>query len=242
MTTSTLEPAAAREATGTEGGITTARPPRVGERAPEFSTQTTRGPVHFPGDFTGRWLVFLTHPTGFTPVCTTEYMLLALMQPEFERLNSRLLGLSFDSVETNIAWLRTVEREVALRDLKSVQITFPVISDPAQRVARAFGVDGSGSNPSRAQRAVIIIDPTGVIRATLCYPPGNGRNLPEIRRLLLALQLSDRHNVETPANWQPGEDVIVPLPASHPGRQLLENPFEDIHTLRPAVPLTGCPK
>jgi len=199
--------------------------PRIGERAPAFEAETTQGPIRFPDDFQGRWLVFFSQAASFRPVCTTEFMTLAEMKGEFERLNCRLLGLSCDTVERQTAWLRAVESRTAWVDCKNVQLDFPVICDPDRHVARAYGILQPGNGTVRAS---FVIAPDSVIRASLYYPPSIGRNLLEIRRLLLALQLADRHQVATPANWQPGADVIriPPPPGKIPG-DWRENPFED---------------
>ena len=217
------------------------RPPRIGERAPSFEAKSTQGRIRFPDNFRGRWVVFFSHAADFTPVCTTEFMMFASLQPEFKRLNCQLLGLSADSTDRHIAWLRAIEERIAYRNLKSVTVDFPVISDADSRVARTYGIYRPGAES--AVRAVFIIDPAGIVRAMLQYPATNGRNVPEIRRLLLALQLSDRHQVATPANWQPGEDVIVPAADRCRAKpQTFENPFEDVQYVDWLVPLTQCPE
>jgi len=190
------------------------RLPLIGEKAPSFKAESTQGPVNFPEDFKGKWVVFFSHPADFTPVCTTEFMTFATMQPELEKLNCRLLGLSIDSTYSHIAWLRTIREKIEYKGMKNVEVTFPVISDLTMDVARAFGMLQPQASTTQAVRAVFIIDPKAVVRAILYYPLGNGRNMEEIKRLLTALQYADEYQIATPANWQPGDDVIVPPPGS----------------------------
>ena len=191
-----------------------ARLPLIGEKAPSFKAETTQGPISFPDDFKGKWVVFFSHPADFTPVCTTEFMTFASMQPEFEKLNCKLLGLSIDSTYSHIAWLRTIKERIEYKGMKGVEVTFPVISDLTMEVSKAFGMLQPGASNTQAVRAVFIIDPEGKVRAILYYPLSNGRNIQEIKRLLVAMQHSDQHKIATPANWRPGDEVIVPPPGS----------------------------
>jgi len=219
------------------------RLPLIGERAPSFKAETTQGPLTFPDDFKGKWVVFFSHPADFTPVCTTEFMTFASMQPEFERLNCKLLGLSIDSTYSHIAWLRTIREKIEYKGMKEVEVTFPVISDLTMDVARAFGMLQPAASSTQAVRAVFIIDPQAVVRAILYYPLSNGRNMAEIKRLLMAMQLSDKHKVATPANWQPGDDVIVPPPGScGVAKERMEKPDEDVRCLDWFMCLKKCPK
>ncbi len=188
--------------------------PLIGEQAPAFKAETTQGPINFPEDFKGKWVVFFSHPADFTPVCTTEFMTFAAMQPEFEKLNCKLLGLSIDSTYSHIAWLRTIKEKIEYKGMKDIEVNFPVISDLTMEVSKAFGMLQPGASNTQAVRAVFIIDPTGKVRAILYYPLSNGRNMEEVKRLLVAMQHSDQYKIATPANWVPGEDVIVPPPGS----------------------------
>ena len=208
------------------------RLPLIGERAPSFKAESTQGPISFPDDFKGKWVVFFSHPADFTPVCTTELMTFASMQPEFESLNCKLLGLSIDSTYSHIAWLRTIRERIEYKNMKGVEVTFPVISDLTMDVSRAFGMLQPSASTTQAVRAVFIIDPEATVRAILYYPLSNGRNMAEVKRLLMAMQLSDQHKVATPANWQPGDDVIVPPPGScGVAKERMEKPGEDVHCL-----------
>ena len=210
----------------------TTRLPLIGEKAPSFKAETTQGPVNFPDDYKGKWVIFFSHPADFTPVCTTEFMTFATMAPEFEKLNCKLLGLSIDSTYSHIAWLRTIKEKIEYKGMKSVEVNFPVISDLTMEVSRAFGMLQPSASTTQAVRAVFIIDPESKVRAILYYPLSNGRNMEEVKRLLVAMQLSDKHKVATPANWQPGDDVIVPPPGScGAAKERMEKPGEDVRCL-----------
>ncbi|MGQ9633602.1 MAG: peroxiredoxin [Bryobacteraceae bacterium] len=193
---------------------TAVRLPLIGEPAPAFQAETTQGLIRFPDDYKGKWVIFFSHPADFTPVCTTEFMTFAAMQEEFRALNCELVGLSIDSTYSHIAWLRTIREKVEFRGWKNVEVSFPVISDLTMEVSKLYGMLQPSASTTQAVRAVFLIDPEGKVRAILYYPLTNGRNMQEIKRLLIAMQTSDQHKVATPADWQPGEEVIVPPPGS----------------------------
>lgn len=193
---------------------TATRLPLIGEVAPSFEADTTQGRIKFPENYKGKWVILFSHPADFTPVCTTEFMTFASMQGEFRDLNCELVGLSIDSTFSHIAWLRTIKEKVQFRDMKNVEVTFPVISDLTMEVSRAYGMLQFSASTTQAVRAVFLIDPESKVRALLYYPLSNGRNFKEIKRLLMAMQMSDMHKVATPADWQPGKEVIVPPPGS----------------------------
>ncbi|BCW99703.1 MAG: peroxiredoxin [Armatimonadota bacterium] len=188
--------------------------PLIGEDAPAFTAKTTQGEIDFPKDYRGKWVILFSHPADFTPVCTTEFMTFATMMPEFKALNCELIGLSIDSIYSHIAWLRTIKEKIEFRGMKDVEVTFPVIEDLKMEVARKYGMLQPSASSTQAVRAVYFIDPHGKIRALIYYPLSNGRNFQEIKRLLIAMQTSDRLGVATPADWKPGDDVIVPPPGS----------------------------
>lgn len=188
--------------------------PLIGDNAPSFTAVTTAGEVNFPKDYKGKWVIFFSHPADFTPVCTTEFMTFAGMQDDFKKLNAELLGLSIDSIYAHIAWLRTIKEKIEYKGMKNVEVNFPVIEDLKMDIAKKFGMLQPNASDTQAVRAVFMIDPKAKIRAILYYPLSNGRNMDEIKRLLLAMQKSDSEQVATPANWQPGEDVIIPPPGS----------------------------
>ncbi|MBN2217053.1 MAG: peroxiredoxin [Pirellulales bacterium] len=194
--------------------VATTRVPLIGELAPAFEAVTTQGHIHFPRDFEGRWVILFSHPADFTPVCTTEFMAFANLLPQFDAINCQLLGLSIDSNYSHIAWLRTIKERIKYKGMENVEVTFPVIADLKMDVARKYGMVQPWADDSHAVRAVFIIDPDAKIRAVLYYPISTGRNFPEILRMLVALQTADKLGVATPADWQPGDDVIVPAPGS----------------------------
>ena len=181
--------------------------PRINEPAPAFKAKTTHGERSLD-DYKGKWLVLFSHPADFTPVCTTEFMGFAKAADRFKALNCELLGLSIDSVHSHIAWMRSIEEKFG------VEIPFPIIDDLSMNVAKAFGMIHPGASDTSAVRATFLIDPDGIVRAMVYYPMSNGRSVEEFIRLLTALQTSDANKVATPENWQPGEPVIVPPPAT----------------------------
>jgi len=218
------------------------RLPLIGEKAPAFKAETTQGPITFPDDFRGSWVIFFSHPADFTPVCTTEFMTFASMQPEFAELNCKLLGLSIDSTYSHIAWLRTIKEKIAYKGMKDIEVTFPVISDLTMDVSRAFGMLQPGASNTQAVRAVFIIDPEGTVRALMYYPLSNGRNMDEVKRLLIAMQHSDAYKIATPANWRPGDDVIVLPPVScGVAKDRMATPDPDVTCLDWFMCLKKCP-
>ncbi|HOE63788.1 MAG TPA: peroxiredoxin [Candidatus Sumerlaeota bacterium] len=217
--------------------------PLIGEKAPSFKAETTQGMINFPEDYKGKWVIFFSHPADFTPVCTTEFMTFAVMQPEFEKLNCKLLGLSIDSTYSHIAWLRTIKEKIEYKGMKDVEVDFPVISDLTMEVSKAFGMLQPAASTTQAVRAVFIMDPNAIVRAILYYPLSNGRNMEEIKRLLIAMQTSDKHKIATPANWQPGDDVIVPPPGScGVAKDRVSSPEKDMKVLDWFMTLKKCPE
>ena len=180
--------------------------PRINEPAPAFEARTTHG-VKKLEDYRGKWLVLFSHPADFTPVCTTEFMAFAKRYPDFQSLNTELLGLSIDSYYSHVAWVRNIKEKFG------VEIPFPIIEDLSMKVARAYGMIHPGAADTSAVRATFIIDPEGILRAMVYYPMTNGRSIDEFVRLVAALQTSDANKVATPEAWQPGDRVSVPPPA-----------------------------
>ncbi len=206
--------------------------PLIGEMAPAFKAKTTAGDIDFPADYKGRWVILFSHPADFTPVCTTEFMTFQTMLGEFKALNCDLVGLSIDSNFSHIAWLRTIEDKIEWKGMKKVAVTFPVIEDIRMEVAKKYGMMQPTASTTQAVRAVFFIDPDAKIRALIYYPLSNGRNFAEIKRLLIAMQTTDAHKVSTPANWQPGDDVILPPPGScGAANDRVKNPPEGAYCL-----------
>jgi len=184
--------------------------PRIGDPAPHFEAVTTQGNISFPEDYKGKWIIFFSHPADFTPVCTSEFMTFAKLEAEFNRLNTQLVGLSVDGLYSHIAWLRTIKERIEFRDMKNVEVKFPLIEDISMNVATKYGMIQPNESSTKAVRAVFFIDPKGIIRAMIYYPLSLGRNFKELKRVIIGLQTADKHAVALPADWQPGEDVIVP--------------------------------
>ncbi|BBX50644.1 peroxiredoxin [Mycolicibacterium poriferae] len=184
--------------------------PRIGDPAPSFTASTTQGDISFPSDYVGRWVILFSHPADFTPVCTSEFMTFASMQKEFAAYNTELVGLSVDGLYSHIAWLRTIKDKIAFRDMRDVEVTFPLIDDVSMEIAQKYGMIMPGEDSTKAVRAVFVIDPKAVIRAIIYYPLSLGRNFDELLRVVKALQTADHFEVATPADWRPGDAVIVP--------------------------------
>jgi peroxiredoxin 2/4 len=186
--------------------------PRIGDHAPNFEAESTFGRLQLE-DFKGAWLVFFSHPADFTPVCTTEFIEFAKNYEKLRKLNCELLGLSIDSIFSHISWVRNIEEKFGIK------IPFPIIVDLDASVANLYGMIMPGDSNTETSRCVFVIDPDGKIRAMIYYPLTTGRNIDEIIRLVQALQTTDKHMVATPANWRPGEKVIVPPPRSQEAAQ-----------------------
>ena len=188
--------------------------PRIGEKAPSFKAVTTQGEINFPVQYEGSWVILFSHPADFTPVCTSEFMTFATMAPKFEEANCKLVGLSVDGLYSHIAWLRTIKEKIEYKGMKDVEVKFPLIEDITMEVAKKYGMMQPGESNTKAVRAVFVIDPKGVVRTVLYYPLSLGRNFEEIYRIVIALKTADEFSIATPADWQPGDDVIVPTAGS----------------------------
>ncbi|WP_033960423.1 peroxiredoxin [Psychroserpens jangbogonensis] len=183
--------------------------PRIGDKAPEFKAITTQGEINFPIDYKGEWVILFSHPADFTPVCTSEFMTFAHLEDKFNKANCKLVGLSIDGLYSHIAWLRTIKEKIKFNGMKNVEVKFPLIEDITMEVAKKYGMIQPGESKTQAVRAVFFIDSKGTIRAIIYYPLSLGRNFDEIYRALIAMQTSDEFSVATPADWNPGDDVIV---------------------------------
>ncbi len=196
------------EETTAEQAQAQARPMlHLGETAPDFEAVTTHGPIKL-SDYRGEWVILFSHPADFTPVCTTEFMGFAKMNPELEKRGVKLIGLSVDSVHSHIAWVRNIEEKMG------VAIPFPVIADLSMNVGTLYGMIHPGQSATAAVRCVFVIDPDQILRAMIYYPLSTGRNMDEILRLIDALQAADKYGIATPADWRPGDQAIVPPPAT----------------------------
>lgn len=207
------------------------RMPLIGDNAPEFKAVTTQGEINFPSDYKGKWVILFSHPADFTPVCTTEFMTFASMMDDFNKLNVQLVGLSVDSLYAHIAWLRKIQ-ELEWNGLKNINVTFPLIEDIRMEVAKKYGMIQPNQSNTQAVRAVFIIDTKGIIRTILYYPLSTGRNFDEIKRIVTALQKADSDGVATPADWRPGDDVIIPTAGScGTAKERMESKDENMYCL-----------
>ncbi|MCF8365890.1 MAG: peroxiredoxin [Bacteroidales bacterium] len=180
--------------------------PRIGDIAPDFKAVTTQGELQFSEYNKGSWVILFSHPADFTPVCTTEMSAFATLEKEFAQWNTKLMGLSIDSIHSHIAWVNNVKKNLG------ITMRFPIIADIDMKVANLYGMLQPGESQTAAVRAVFFIDPHGKIRLIMYYPLNIGRNMDEIWRVLKALQVADENGVAMPLNWQPGDKVIVPPP------------------------------
>lgn len=180
--------------------------PRIGEVAPDFVAETTQGVIKFSEWQGGKWVVLFSHPADFTPVCTTELAEFARRNEEFAKRDTKLIGLSIDSIHSHMAWLQNIKERLG------VEIPYPLIADIDMKVAQKFGMLHPEASSTATVRAVFFINPDRKVQALVYYPLTNGRNIDEVVRLLDSLQTSAKHSVATPANWRPGEKVIIPPP------------------------------
>ena len=176
---------------------------RLGDTAPDFSADTTAGPIDFHRWAGESWVVLFSHPRDFTPVCTTELGYVAKLRPDFDRRNVKAIGLSIDSVESHSGWLRDI------KETQGFEPDFPIIADPQKKVAGLYGMIHPAHDEVYTVRTVFVVDPKKKIRLTITYPQTTGRNFDEILRVIDSLQLTDAHRVATPVNWKQGEDVII---------------------------------
>lgn len=188
--------------------------PRIGDLAPSFTAKTTQGEINFPEDYKGSWSILFSHPADFTPVCTSEFMAFATLEEKFNKANCKLIGLSIDGLFSHIAWLRTIKEKIDYKGMKDVDVKFPLIEDISMNVAKKYGMVQPGESTTQAVRAVFFVDPASKIRAIIYYPLSLGRNFDELYRALIAMQAADKFSIATPADWAPGDDVIVPTAGS----------------------------
>jgi alkyl hydroperoxide reductase subunit AhpC len=184
---------------------------RIGDEAPDFTAETTQGPIRFHDWIGGGWAILFSHPKDFTPVCTTELGYMAGLLPEFEKRNCRIIGLSVDPVDDHQRWLKDIEAT------SGHEVTYPLVGDRELDVAKLYDMihpNASGDQPRTAAdnqtvRSVFVIGPDKKVKAMLTYPMSSGRNFDEVLRLLDSCQLTATHKVATPVNWKQGEDVII---------------------------------
>ena len=176
---------------------------RLGDTAPDFTAETTQGTIHFHEWLGDSWGILFSHPKDFTPVCTTELGAFAKAKPEFDKRNTKLIGLSVDSVASHEEWASDIEQT------QGKALNFPVIGDESHRVADLYDMIHPNANDTLTVRSVFIVGPDKKVKLTLTYPASTGRNVDEILRVLDSLQLSDKYQVSTPVDWRDGDDVII---------------------------------
>ena len=185
---------------------------RIGDTAPDFTVDTTQGPINFHEWIGDGWAILFSHPKDFTPVCTTELGYMAKLKPEFDKRNTKIIGLSVDPVDNHSRWSKDIE------ETQGYPVNFPMIGDPQLKVAKAYDMlpEGAGETSegrtaadNATVRSVFIIGPDKKVKAMLTYPMSSGRNFDEVVRLLDSIQLTAKHQVATPVNWKHGEDVII---------------------------------
>jgi peroxiredoxin 2/4 len=195
--------------------------PLLGENAPSFKGVSTMGTINFPDDYFTKWKILFSHPADFTPVCSSEIVALASMQEDFEKLNTQIVVLSTDGLNSHVEWCRSLE-SLNLDGYPSTKINFPLISDVGLSISRQYGMIQESSSSTKDVRAVFIITPDNKIASIFYYPSNVGRNLDEIKRTLIALQTSEKYDVLTPVNWQKGQDVLLHAPVSESESEKLE--------------------
>ena len=182
--------------------------PRIGDKAPDFTSATTHGEQNFYNWKGESWCVLFSHPADFTPVCSTELTEFARRAEDFTKRNTKLMGISIDSIHSHLAWVQNMSQ------ILGVRIPYPLVADITTAVAQKYGMIHPGESATVTVRALFIIDPKNTIRAIIYYPLNMGRNVDEVVRALDALQTADKHGVACPVNWRPGDKVIVPPPKS----------------------------
>ncbi|WP_207538412.1 peroxiredoxin [Sabulicella rubraurantiaca] len=175
----------------------------LGQVAPDFEADTTQGRIRFSEWGKDSWVVFFSHPKDFTPVCTTELGEAAKLKPEFDKRGVKVIGLSVDPLDRHDAWVEDI------RETQGATLNFPMIADPDRSVSKLYGMIHPEADPSITVRTVYVIDPARKVRLTLTYPPSTGRNFQEVLRVIDSLQLTDKHKVATPVNWQKGDKAII---------------------------------
>jgi len=176
---------------------------RLGDTAPDFTQDSTEGPLHFYEWAGNSWVVLFSHPKDYTPVCTTELGLVAKLKPEFDKRGVKVIGLSVDPTDSHRGWSKDIE------ETQGAKLNFPLIADHDRKVSDLYGMIHPNANDTLTVRSVFVIDPNRKVRLTLTYPASTGRNFDELLRVIDSLQLTDRHKVATPGNWKQGEDVII---------------------------------
>jgi peroxiredoxin 2/4 len=184
--------------------------PYLGDNAPSFTAESTNGTINFPKDFGSNWKIIFSHPADFTPVCSSELLELSALQEDFRKMHVDIVIVSTDNVESHAQWVKSLE-SIEYKNRKTEKISFPLVADQDHSIAKKYGMIHPNTSSTKDVRGVFIIDPKNTIRAMFYYPMNIGRNTDEIKRTIVALQTADKNNVLTPADWQAGNDVLVPF-------------------------------
>ncbi len=176
---------------------------QLGQTAPDFTLDSTKGEIHFSDYARDHWVVFFSHPKDFTPICTTELGAFAHRKAEFDKRGAKLIGLSVDPVDSHNKWAKDIA------DVGGTELNYPILADPDLKVAKLYGMFHPEADPKVTVRSVFFIDPQRKVRTTFTYPPSVGRNIDEILRTIDALQATDKQPVSTPVDWRPGDDIVV---------------------------------
>ena len=207
---------------------------RINDTAPNFTAETTHGVINFHEWIGDGWAILFSHPKDFTPVCTTELGYMARLQPEFEKRNAKIIGLSVDPVASHGKWKGDIE------ETQNCKMNFPILADPDRKVANLYDMIHPNANDTLTVRSVFIVDPKKKIRLMITYPASTGRNFDEILRVIDSLQLTDKHSVATPVNWKQGEDVIIVPSLQDP--ELIKQKFpKGYKALKPYLRVTPQP-
>jgi alkyl hydroperoxide reductase subunit AhpC len=206
----------------------------LGSTAPDFTQDSTEGPIHFYEWAGSSWVILFSHPADYTPVCTTELGAVAKLMPELAKRNAKAIALSVDPLESHRGWVKDIE------ETQGVKLNYPILADPDQKVAKLYDMVHPETDAKITVRSVYFIDPKRKIRTTFTYPPSAGRNFVEIVRVLDSLQLTDGYSVATPANWKDGDDVVI-VPSLKDPAILKEKFPKGWNEVRPYLRLTKQP-
>lgn len=207
---------------------------RLGDTVPNFTQDSTTGKIDFYEWANDSWVVLFSHPSDFTPVCTTELGEVARLKPEFDKRNVKALALSVDDVESHLGWVKDIE------ETQKVSLNYPILADPDRSVSDMYDMIHPNANNTLTVRSVFIIDPKQKLRLTLTYPASTGRNFDELLRVIDSLQLTDNYSVATPANWTDGEDCVV-LPSIKDPKELEQKFPKGYEELKPYLRMTPQP-
>jgi alkyl hydroperoxide reductase subunit AhpC len=207
---------------------------QIGDIAPDFTQESSEGPIHFHDYINGKWAVLFSHPKDFTPVCTTELGAVAKLKGEFEKRNCRVIAISVDDTKSHKGWIGDIE------ETQHTKMNFPILADPDRKVSNLYGMIHPQANDTLTVRSVFFIDPNKKVRAMITYPASTGRNFAEILRVLDSLQLTDNHQVATPADWKDGDDCVI-VPSLTDPEELKKKFPKGYKALKPYLRMTPQP-